>query len=125
MRRGGVDAVGKVANPSDQDWTNNVYVLHFGAYGDIRVIAYGNSLDFALEKCTGWLEDNAPGVFADEAVNDAFKEARRHTDDDDAAREIATVDTTSLDRGHYLNSWEWGIVAENPTREQLRDIFNR
>ena len=114
----------RVANPGDQSWTKNKYVLDFGAYGDTRIIAYANSLDDALDACGDWLIANAPGLLATDAVNDEFTRLKADGATDEAAREAATVDTISIDSGnHYLHAWELALVAENPDRDALCEMF--
>lgn len=120
----------KIANPSDRAWTDQRFVLAFGAYGDTLVMAYADSLDDALDECVDWIADNAPGLLADESVQDEYKRALAErvaagADPDDQTvieqcQDAATVDTTCAgNNGHYLHSWEWTIVLENPTKESL------
>ena len=110
-------------NGSDQDWTHNRYVLWFGACAPTKLLVYANSLESALDECAGWIEDNAPGLFCDDAVADEYEGRVAAGDSVETAQEAAEVDCTVLDRGHYLSSEEWGIHAENPTRGQLAEIF--
>ncbi len=128
----------KIANPEDQDhFDGDKFVL---AIGTVKCVVFGHHLDSALENCVDWLEQHAPGVFADDEVRDAYNDkerelielamksgCKREDLDKDAIREqadeYATVDTIYLDPGHYLHSWEVNLIAENPTREQLAEIF--
>ncbi len=98
--------------------------MDFGAYGSTRLLAYANSIESALEACGDWIIENAPGLLATEAVNDEFERLKSDGKPNDEAWEAATVDTTSIDSGnHYLHSWEWSIAAENPTRDELCELF--
>lgn len=101
-------------NPTDVDWTSNVYVLWFGAYGSTRLKVWANSLDAALDEAVDWLVERAPGLLADEEVNEAYKEAIAEGLSDDAAHEKATIDTTCAgNTGNYLHSWEWGVLKSD------------
>ena len=110
-------------NPTDKDWTKHRYVLWFGAYGSTRLIVSANSLDDAIEEASGWLADNEPGHFHTEYVNETYQECVGKGMSEEEAWEEATTDMTCLDQGRYLASWEWGIVAEDPSREDLGQIF--
>ena len=110
------------------------FILWFGAYGYTRLLVYARHLEDALEECNGWIEDNAPGLYADDAVTEAYNEAleRLRTEETDAdedslvelAQEEAEGDVTSLDGGHYINSWEWGLVGEGLTPRQIADYVH-
>lgn len=121
-------------NASDRDWTRHRYILWFGAYGDTRLMVWANSLDDALDECIDWIADNAPGLLADEQVEEAYKEALAEAlaeglDQEEAeerAQDEAMVDTTCGGNcGHYLLSWEWGILAEDPTRADILELQGR
>lgn len=146
-----------IVNPGDRSWTKHRYVLAFGAYGWTKLMAYANSLGDALDECVDWIAEHAPGLLADDAVEEAYREAleggeapcsecdgdggcssegagmceacggsgvRRMTEEE--AREEAEVDTTCAgNSGHYLLSWEWTIVAEDPSRAEMMDILGR
>lgn len=109
-----------IVNPNDRDWTDSRFVLCFGAYGWTRLMVYANSLEDALDECVDWIADNAPGLLADDAVHKAYNEAIANGMSEEAAQGEAEEDTTCAgNEGHYLNSWEWGIVAENPSRADV------
>jgi hypothetical protein len=121
-------------NGSDRDWTHHRYILWFGAYGWTRLMVWANSLDDALDECVDWIVEHAPGLLADETVQDEYKcelaEAVAEGLDEESAaeraQERAEVDTTCAGNcGHYLNSWEWGILAEDPTRAEILKIQGR
>lgn len=134
-----------VANPSEKSWTNRSFLFVFGAYGCTYVLAYGDSLDDALESAAEWLADNAPGhimAHDSEELADLHREALTGvmaeelcemagipceksycSDPDDRAFEQATADLTYTESG-YLTSYEWGIVRENPTRDELIRIYH-
>ena len=105
-----------LVNPTDRAWTDHRYVLCFGAYGSTLLCAYANSLEDALEECGEWIVDHAPGYLADDSVKDEYERAIAEGLSEEEAQERAEEDTTALDGGRYLNPWEWGIVAKNPSR---------
>lgn len=97
------------------------FVLCFGAYGDTHIMTSADNLEDALENAADWLENHAPGIFCDEAVTEEYNRAIAEGLTEEAAQNLAEVDTTSVCSGnHYIASWEWGIVLEDPTRDQLK-----
>jgi hypothetical protein len=101
------------------------WVLHFGAYGETKVLAWG-SLDDALEDAASVLPK---GCFCDDQVNEAYREATdaynavhwflalftgdRDLDDDareEWAHSRATVDCAYTESG-YIASHEWGYYG--------------
>jgi hypothetical protein len=123
-----------LVNPSDRDWTEHDYVLCFGAYGWTKLRVWANSLEDALDEAVDWIADNEPGLLADDEVKEEFDRLcveRGIVDlaaaEDDvlcAIQEEAEIDTTIAgDAGHYLYSWEWGIVAEDPDRNTIKRII--
>lgn len=110
-------------NSADRDMWKHSYVLWFGAYGHTVLLAYANSLDVALDECIDWLVDNAPGHIVDDQVNEEYKRLVAEGMDDEKAQEQAEVDTTTGgNAGNHINSSEWGILAEDPDRDQLYEI---
>ena len=115
----------RLVNPGDSDWTKHKFVLQFGAYGDVTLCAHANSLDDALDGCIDWIAEHMPGLLADDAVREAYAEAIAEGKSEDEARDFAETDVTiGGNCGHYLHSWEWGIVAEDPTREELFNFIH-
>ncbi len=113
-------------NGSDRTWTRHRYILAFGAYGWTRLMVWANSLDDALEEAGDWIEEHAPGLFCDEQVREAYEEALTEGKSEEEAQEEAEVDTTSVCSGnHYLLSWEWMILAEDPSRAQVLELMGR
>lgn len=113
-------------NGSDRDWTRHRYILSFGAYGETLLMVWANSLDDALDECVDWIADNAPGLLADEQVAEAYNEAiAAGKSEEDAQAEAETDTTCAGNAGHYLLSYEWGIVAEDPDRATILDIQGR
>lgn len=106
-------------NPADIEWTTTTYVLWFGAYGSTYLRAYANNLSDALDECIDFIAEFAPGLLANDQVNEEFAEeiakyGGAPTEEETyAAWEIATQDTTCGGNcGDYLHSWEWGLVSE-------------
>lgn len=113
-----------VANADHKNWTQP-WILCFGAYGETRVLAYAVSLEDALEVCAEWLLGNRPGVFCTVEVQEEFADRLLEGLSTEDAWDTATVDTTSvLDGEHFLHSWEWSLVAENPTPKQIADLHH-
>jgi hypothetical protein len=80
-------------------------------------------LEDALDECVDWIADNAPGLLADEAVNKEYARLVAEGMPEDRAHEEATADTTCAGNyGNYLNSWEWCIVVEDPTRARVIEV---
>lgn len=112
-------------NGSDRGWTRHNYILWFGAYGATYMRVYANSLEAALDIAGDWIEENVPGLLCNELVEEAYNEAIADGESEEQAYETATADVTILDCNRYLLSYEWGIVAEDPTRETVLDIQSR
>jgi hypothetical protein len=112
-------------NASDRDWAAHNFIFGFGAYGDTLVRAWGRGVEDALEHAMEWIADHEPGILANEAVQDEYKRALAEGKSEEEAIEEAEVDTTQDGSGNYVNSWEWTIVAEDPTREQVLQIQGR
>ncbi len=113
-----------LVNPGDRDWTKHTYILAFGAYGNTLLMLWANSLDEAFDEAIDWIADNAPGLLADEQVAEEYHRAIAEGKTEDEAREIAEQDITiGGNCGNYIRAWEWGIVAEDPSPEQLKEVF--
>jgi hypothetical protein len=119
-------------NFSDRHWTSGRFILCFGAYGDTRLMVWANHLEDALDECVDWISENAPGLLCNDMVNEEYARlVKEHTEsgldveegDEVAFWEEATQDvTTAGNAGDHILSYEWGIVAENPTREQINEL---
>jgi len=113
-----------IVNPPDRSWTRHRYVLWFGAYGETRLMVWANSLDDALDEAVDWIVDHAPGLLADESVREEYNRLIAEGKSEDEAQEEAEVDTTTAGNcGNYLNSCEWGITLEDPTRKELDEFL--
>lgn len=127
-----------IANPSERRWWPNSYLFSFGAYGSTYVLAYGSSLEDALEEAAAWLADNAPGhlmPFGGEEHTDLIKEACHERgiefDPDkccgvieeswDDILQEAEADLTYTESG-FLTSYEW-TVHENPSKADLIALY--
>jgi hypothetical protein len=107
-------------NSGDKAWTRKRWILWFGATGSTYLLVWANSLDDALDECVDWIADRAKGLLADSEVNDEYNRLVAEGIDEEEAQQQAEVDTTQAgNEGHYLHSREWGIYAENPSREQV------
>lgn len=113
-----------LVNPRNRHFTRGRYVFAFDAYGSTVLCVWENTLEDALDEAIDWIADNAPGLLADEAVAEEYNRAIEEGLSEDEAREQAETDTTcGGNAGHYVNSWEWSIVAENPTRTEIIEII--
>jgi hypothetical protein len=115
-----------VVNPHDKHFTNNRYCLAFDAYGSKALLVWANSIKDALNECIDWIADNAPGLLADEQVEEEYHRLIGQGETPEQAHDHATVDTTCAgNEGHYILSWEWMILTENPDRKTLKEIVKR
>lgn len=109
-----------IINPNDRDWTRHRYILAFGAIGTTHCLVYANSIDDALDEAIDWLADNAPGHLADDQVAEAYNEAIAEGLSEEQADDRAYVDiTVGGNDGHAILSWEWFILAEDPSRSEI------
>lgn len=117
-----------LVNPTDSHWTRHRFILAFGAYGDTVLMAWANSLEDALDECVDWIAANAPELLADDQVREEYERLLTEEPDltDDCRWERACEDTMCAgNSGHYLLSWEWGIVAEDPDRATVLRLQGR
>lgn len=113
----------RIANPEDSHDRDCVrYLVSFrsGHFVSTVVLVYArpDCWDTVMELVAGWCEDNAPGLFSDDCVEEEHARGIAAGLSEEAAQEAATVDTISLDRGHYFSSEDIGI-SEGVSREQL------
>jgi hypothetical protein len=115
-----------IVNPGDRTRTRHRYVLWFGAYGWTRLMVWANSLDDALDEAVDWIVDHAPGLLCDDVVAEEYGRAIAAGMTPEAAQEEAEEDTTCAGNyGNRILSWEWGIVAENPSRAEVLEMLGR
>ncbi len=133
-----------VVNPSEREYTDQRFVLSFGAYGTTHLLVWGH-LEDALEAAAEWLADNAPGHIMleghgnderDPQLDELMREACSghgiafddidwtELDGDEQQRlwdieQEAYADLTHTQRG-YLTSYEWCITLDNPSRSELK-----
>lgn len=106
-----------------RDRSQKAFVLAFDAYGSTRILAYADHLEGALDECVDWIAENKPGLLMDEAVSDAYLEARGEGMSEEKAQEEAEVDMTCAGNAcPYLASWEWAIVGEDLTPAQISEV---
>ena len=120
------------------------YVLWFGSgYGPAtNILVYADSLEAALGDAAQEIAERWPGLFTEPDYQDAFEDLQQdgtipegwtwamvssmHPDTPpgralQAVMEHAEADLTYTESG-WIASWEWGIVAEDPTRKELLAI---
>lgn len=112
-----------VVNPNDRSFTRNRYLLWFGQFSPTFLLVYANSLEAALDEAVDeYLSEHEPASVVDhEEQKELLEEAAaEHGEDYEFVTEEAFADLTPAGgHGEYIVSYEWGIVAENPTKEQL------
>jgi len=101
-----------------EDATNG-WLFQFGAVGTTRIIVLAepgtSNLDDALEAAAEVVADVAPGVFATDAVLDAYHENLLAGASEEDAQEEAETDMTSVLSGNeYIPSWEWYVADIYP-----------
>lgn len=115
-----------LVNPNDKSWTKHRYVLSFGTYGWTKLMAWANSLEDALDECVDWIVDNAPGLLCDDVVREEYERAIAEGKSEEEAIAEAEVDVTRAgNAGNCINSDEWHIVFEDPTRQELLAYLGR
>lgn len=128
-----------VVNPPDThcpsyrpEYGPDRFIFWLGAYGSTMLLVYSDHLEDALDEMIDWCVDFATSMLCDDQVDEEF--ARLYDEyiatgmsEEDASEKAASeaeVDTTQGGNcGHYLLSQEWGIVCENPTRQELLEII--
>ncbi len=114
-----------IVNPGDRDRASR-FILCFGAYGWTKLMVWADHLEDALDEAVDWIAEHAPGLLADDQVNEEYNRLVAEGVSEEDAQEAASMDTTCAgNSGHYLLSWEWGIVVENPTRAQVLELMGR
>lgn len=114
-------------NPSDKAWTEHRFVLSFGEHRETRLLVWANSLDDALDESVDWIADNAPGHLVDDTVKERYEYLLKEEPDltDECRWERATAETTCAgNNGHYIDSFEWDILAEDPSRAHMLALLN-
>jgi hypothetical protein len=127
-------------NPNDRPTMSSVILWAGQAYGsDPTHFLYYGELDDALDEVIDWLADEKnghKGVLCNEQVESDYRayieEHKAEYPDDgendedlqDKARCSAECDcTTGGNCGDYIMSDSWGIYAENPSRQQVKELI--
>lgn len=112
-----------LVNPSDRDWTRSRYILHVGPYGWSKYMVWANCLGDALDEVVDHLAENSPGMLYDDQVAEEYNRCIAMGMPEEEAIELAESDMMVAGNcGNYIASWEWGILAENPTRDELLEL---
>ena len=118
------------------------FLLAFGAYGWTKLLVWADHLEDALDEAIDWIADNEPGLLCNDQVAEDYREAlarlteenaalpeeeRRSEEDlESEAYDESTEDTTcGGNSGDYILSYEWCIMAEDPSREDLLQVMDR
>jgi len=115
-----------IVNGGDASFTSNRFVLWFGNVGSTYLMVWADHLDEAFDEAMDWIAENEPGYLCDEQVTESFLEAKAEGRSDDDAFEDSLIDvSTGGNSGNHVNSWEWGIALDNPSREQILELQGR
>ena len=113
----------KIANFGDRHWTRDRFILQFGPYGDVLLMVFADHLHDALDTAIDWIAENEPGLIANDQRDEAFAEAKADGKTEDEAWGLAHEDLTiGGNCSDCILSHEWAIVAESPTREQIKGL---
>lgn len=100
------------------------YVLWFGAYGATRLMVYAGHLEDALDQCVDWIAVNAPGLLANDEIQEEYARLVASGMNPEEAEEEASQDATIAgSHGDHLHSWEWGIVSAEVDRAGMKAIL--
>lgn len=124
-------------NPGNRTYDRHMFILWFGHFTTERYVIYANSLEDALDEGIDYIAEESPGLLANTAVQEEYERLRvewekTHGRDYDpegndyVLETEAEEDTTSGgNAGDRIASDEWGIVAEDPSDDELREIADR
>ena len=107
------------------------FLFSFGAYGSTMCLVHApaDHVNDALEDAAEWLKEAAPGMFCDDQIYEAYREALNgrepgecSDEECDAAREYAEQDCTYTESG-WLPSYEWHV--DTVTRRDLLALRDR
>lgn len=115
----------EVLNGTDRAWTKHSYVLVFGTCVPRNVLVYANSLEDALDTAIDWLKENHPGFIVNDQVAEVRQELLAEGISEDSVSDHLDGFTCGGDCGDYIDSDEWSIVFEDPSREQLKEYIAR
>jgi len=95
-----------------------------GACAPTHLLVWGHYLDDALDIAVEWAAEHAPGLLSDQYVREEYERIRKEKPDlpEEVAWEEAAIDQTEIS-GHCIPCDEWGIIAENPTRDKLKQLI--
>jgi len=113
-------------NGSERQWSRQRFVLWFGQHCPTYLMVWASSLDDALDKAIDWLVDNEPGHLCDEEVTEEYQRLIDEGYQEHEAFEESIIDVTIAgDHGNHIRSDDWGIVFENPSRQELKEFLTR
>jgi hypothetical protein len=113
-----------LVNPLDFEM-NNLYGLHFGAYGWTKLLVWSRHLENALEPAAEWLEKYAPGLLTSEQeIGRLMEEVREEHPgiSDEEAYEEATTGLTYTEAG-WITSHEWGVSFDSEAASEEDELF--
>jgi hypothetical protein len=119
-------------NDNDRTYKRNTFVLWAG-HDSRGIVVYCDGFEDAFEEMMDYLSEYAPGRLANDEVREEYirlerafiaEHHGRQPDEDERCSlyEAAEVDTSSDGQGNHIASHEWGIIAENPSPEDLERL---
>ena len=104
----------EVANPDEKGFGTTLFLFQFGCVGTTNILAYGYSVDAALEEAADKLVEL--GYFGHITPHDAPKDDLGCDCDDPFE-----CDSHTYTEAGWLTSYEW-TYTESPTNEMLQSI---
>lgn len=111
-----------IANRDDSSMGWDRWAVYFGAYGSTVVLVYAQNCEAALDEAFDWAEENDPGLFCDESVQEAYEEALKAGENEEEALETAEIDTIRAgNSGRPMPSWE--VHFNEVSREEWKRLM--
>ena len=123
-----IKLVNSTSKTCREGWHRNrerPWILWFGAYGSTRLLVYARHLQDALDECIDWIAEHAPGLLYNDQVAEAYQECIDQGMTQEQAWDESQTDMTCAGNcGDFIASWEWGIVAEDPSPAEIAAIHH-
>jgi hypothetical protein len=111
-------------NASDRSFTDQRFILWVGEVDPYNLMIWADSLESATETMCDWVVDNAPGLLCDDAMEEEYTAAIAEGCSEEEAQSRAEADVTVFGHSgfHGILSYHWGVIAENPTRAEIKAL---
>jgi hypothetical protein len=111
-------------NTSERGSTKHRYILWFGDIYAKYLLVWADHLEDALDECVDCIAEKWPGLLCDDEVSNEYNRLIAEGETEEQAYEHSMVDTTCAgNNSHYLHSWQWGIVIEDPSRQDIKELL--